>query len=122
MLNNTELGKAGEKAATSYLKANGYQVRDVRWHCGHLELDIVAVKDGMLVVFEVKTRTTDEFGEPEEAVTEQKIKRIVNATDGYIKYFHLNLDVRFDIISIIVGPDGSYNINHIEDAFMAPVR
>jgi len=121
MLNNTQLGNEGEAAAKAWLESQGYRIRDTRWHCGHLELDIVAQKDGMLVVIEVKTRTTDEYGEPEEAVSQSKIRRIVNAADGYIKYFRLDLPIRFDIMALIREADGSYRINHIEDAFMSPV-
>ena len=122
MINNTQLGVEGEKAARAWLESRGYQIRDIRWHCGHLELDIVASKDGMLIVIEVKTRTSEQYGEPEEAVSERKIRRIVNAADGYIKFYRLDLPVRFDIMALIREPDGSYRVNHIEDAFMAPVR
>lgn len=121
MEHNTTLGKNGEDAAVNWLRGKGYFIRDQRWRCGHLELDIVAQKDGMLVVVEVKTRVTSEFGEPEEAVNERKIRRIVNATDGYIKFFNLDMPVRFDIISIVEESDGTFRINHIEDAFMSPI-
>lgn len=118
---HTVLGVEGEAAATGYLRRKGYTIRDTRWHCGHLELDIVAVKDGMLVVFEVKTRSTSEYGDPADAVSDRKIRRIVNATDGYLRYYKLDLPVRFDIISIIKQPDGRFDIEHIEDAFVSPI-
>ena len=121
MAEHTVLGIDGEKEAVVYLKSHGYDVRDTRWHCRHLELDIVAVKDNTLVVFEVKTRSTHEFGSPADAVSEQKIRRIVNATDGYLRTYHIDMPVRFDIISIIKEVDGTFNIEHIEDAFMSPV-
>lgn len=121
MLGNSKLGKEGENAAVGFLQKKGYVIRDTRWHCGHLELDIVTVKEGMLVVIEVKTRSTDQFGEPEEAVNERKLRRIVNATDGYLKFYNLDLPVRFDIISIIHDTEGNFNIEHIEDAFMSPI-
>lgn len=123
MLENTIIGSEGENVAAEYLKKKGYAIRHNRWHCGHLELDIVAEKDGMLVVVEVKTRSTSIYGNPECAVNDKKIRRIVNATDGYIKYFTLDLPVRFDIISIIRDKKtGLMTIEHIEDAFMSPVR
>ena len=81
----------------------------------------MAVKDDTLVVFEVKTRSTGEFGSPADAVSEKKIRRIVNAADGYVRKFRIDLPVRFDIISIIKNADGTLNIEHIEDAFMSPV-
>ncbi len=122
MFDNTILGKKGENTAVSWLKNAGYKVRDTRWHCGHLELDIVAEKDGMLIVVEVKTRSSEDFGEPEEAVNDRKIRRIINATDGYIRFYKLDMPVRFDIMSIISKADGTFKIEHIEDAFMSPVR
>lgn len=122
MLENTIIGNEGENVATEYLKKRGYKIRHTRWHCGHLELDIVAEKDGMLVVVEVKTRSTSIYGNPESAVNNKKIRRIVNATDGYIKYFRLDLPVRFDIIAIIRDKTGLMTIEHIEDAFMSPMR
>lgn len=121
MAKHTVLGTEGEKAAINYLTGKGYAVRDTRWHCGHLELDIVAVKDDMLVVFEVKTRSTDEYGSPADAVSDKKIRRIVNAADGYVRKFRIDLPVRFDIVSIIKNADGTLNIEHIEDAFVSPV-
>lgn len=121
MAEHTVLGIEGEKEAVAYLKSHGYDVRDTRWHCHHLELDIVTVKDNTLVVFEVKTRSTGDYGSPADAVSEQKIRRIVNATDGYLKMYQIDLPVRFDIISIIKGADGNFNIEHIEDAFMSPI-
>ncbi|MBO7368542.1 MAG: YraN family protein [Paludibacteraceae bacterium] len=121
MAEHTILGAEGERAAVNYLKDSGYTLLHTRWHCGHLELDIVAVKDDTLVVFEVKTRSTGEFGSPADAVSEKKIRRIVNAADGYVRKFRIDLPVRFDIISIIKNADGTLNIEHIEDAFMSPV-
>ena len=121
MAEHTILGAEGELAAVNYLKDSGYTLLHTRWHCGHLELDIVAVKDDTLVVFEVKTRSTGEFGSPADAVSEKKIRRIVNAADGYVRKFRIDLPVRFDIISIIKNADGTLNIEHIEDAFMSPV-
>ncbi len=118
---HTVLGVEGEAAAISHLKRNGYTIRNTRWHCGHLELDIVAEKEGILVVFEVKTRSTSEYGDPADAVSDRKIRRIVNATDGYLRYYRLDLPIRFDIISIIKQPDGRFDIEHIEDAFVSPI-
>ena len=73
----------------------------------------------MLVVVEVKTRSTDYFEHPEEAITTKKMKNIVNAAHDYIFQFDWQGETRFDIISVI--PRGqSFQIEHIEDAFLAP--
>ena len=62
-----------------------------------------------------------EYTYPEEAVTEKKIRNIVRATDAYLRTKDFDLDVRFDIISI-VGKEPPYQIEHIEDAFVAPLN
>jgi putative endonuclease len=120
MATHNELGQAGETAALDYLKAHGYQIRHVNWRLGHLELDIVAQTDDELVIVEVKTRS-GHWDSPEDAVTNTKIRNIVNATDAYIKYFDIDLPARFDIIGVI-GHAPNFEIDHIEDAFYPPVR
>lgn len=118
---HNELGKEGELAAIEYLKEKGYQIRHVNWHRGHLELDIVAQTQEELVIVEVKTRSGNNWEPPEAAVHNNKIKRIISATDFYIKYFNIDLPARFDIISV-VGYYPHFQIDHIEDAFYPPVN
>ncbi|GHT50257.1 UPF0102 protein [Bacteroidia bacterium] len=120
MAQHNELGKAGETAAIEYLEAKGYQIRHINWHRGHLELDIIAQTDDELVIVEVKTRSGD-WELPEDAVNNTKIRRIISATDYYIKYFNIDLPVRFDIIAVI-GKQPDFTIEHIEDAFYPPVN
>ena len=86
----------------------------------HLELDIVEANDDMLVVVEVKTRRNTEFAEPEDAVNRSKIRRLVKATDAYLKLFQIDNQVQFDIITV-VGEAGNFKIEHIEDAFYPPL-
>ena len=117
---HNELGKEGEDAAISYLERNGYTIRHRNWRRGHLELDIIAAKDNTLVVVEVKTRRDTLFAQPEDAVTPQKIRRIVKATDTYIKLFQLDVQVRFDIITV-VGQPGEFEIEHLKEAFLPPL-
>ena len=93
------------------------------WHYHHYELDIVAEKDGMIIVVEVKTRSSDYLVSPEDSVDNRKIRRIVSAADSYVRYFNLAMPVRFDIISLVKNSDGSYAVEeHFEDAFFAPVN
>ena len=84
MARHNELGNEGEIFAQNYLKRLGYTIKHVNWTFGKLELDIVAEKDGWLVVVEVKTRSTDTFEHPQEAITNKKIKNIVQAAHEYI--------------------------------------
>lgn len=120
MAEHNELGKAGEEAAAAYLVNHGYVIRHRNWHKGHLELDIVAAKDNELIVVEVKTRTSADIMQPEDAVTLQKIRHTVKAADTYIKLFQIDAPVRFDIITAI-GRPGNLKIEHIEEAFYPPL-
>lgn len=114
------LGKAGEDVAVAYLEDKGYVIHHRNWRKNHLELDIVAEKEGVLAIVEVKTRTSSDYMEPQEAVNRQKIRRIVLAADAYVKHFRLDKPVRFDIITV-VGEVGSFRIVHFEGAFYPPL-
>jgi putative endonuclease len=121
MAEHNELGKEGETRAIEYLEQHGYRILHTNWFYGKMELDIVAEKDNWLIVVEVKTRSTDTFEHPEEAITLGKIRRIVIAANGYIQHFKLDMPTRFDVISVIPKKQ-SFEILHIEDAFIAPVN
>ena len=121
MAQHNLLGKSGEEYAAEYLISRGYVVRDINWVSGKYELDIVAYRDSTIVVVEVKTRSSIDFAYPEEAVTEKKIRNMVRATDAYMRMFELDMEVRFDIISI-VGKEPPFEIEHIEDAFVPPIN
>jgi len=121
MAEHNDLGEIGEKRAQDYLVSKGYHIRHCNWKCGNLELDIVAEKDDWLVVIEVKTRSTETFEHPQEAITLRKIRNIVSATHEYIFKFDWQGETRFDVISVI--PHGElFYIDHIEDAFLPPLN
>lgn len=124
MAEHNELGKEGEKAAREYLCAKGYKIRHHNWQAlgSKNELDIVAEKDGQLIVVEVKSRSTEYFEHPKDAITNAKIRRIVQATHDYIIAFDFNGETRFDVISAFPLNEGQFKIEHIEDAFMAPIN
>ena len=121
MAKHNILGKEGEEMAAGYLEQEGYTVLDRNWRCGHKELDLVVTRDDTIVFVEVKTRTGTEWGDPEDAVTDRKIRRIVNSADAYIRLNRIDMDVRFDIISI-VSEGGGFKVEHIEQAFLPPVE
>lgn len=111
--NNT--GKKGEEMAATFLREKGMTILETNWRFGYLEADIIAKFEKTLVVIEVKTRKSNYFGEPESFVTKQKQKNLIRAANEYIERKNLDLEVRFDIISIVLN---DYNaIRHIEDAF-----
>ncbi len=120
MAQHNVLGKDGENAAVNYLKNKGYSILHTNWRKGRFELDIIASTGEELVIAEVKTRTGNEFANPEDAVTSRKIQHIVSAADFYIKLFAIELPARFDIISV-VGSYPNFQIDHIEDAFYPPM-
>lgn len=115
------LGREGEDIAARYLEEHGYTVLDRNWRSGHKELDLIVTKDSVLVIVEVKTRTSTDYGDPWSFVDEKKIRRTVNAADAYIRYNRIDMDVRFDIVSISIE-DGDFKVEHIEQAFFPPVE
>ncbi|MDR0430818.1 MAG: YraN family protein [Tannerellaceae bacterium] len=121
MIEQNLIGKEGEEEARNYLIQHDYVIFHSNWRFRHYELDIVATKDDELIIVEVKTRSYGCLIAPEDAVDKGKIKRIVSAADVYARYFRLSMPVRFDIITLIKDDNG-YKIEHIEDAFYAPLQ
>ena len=116
MAEHNILGKKGEDLAADFLIKNGYEILERNWRTGRDEIDIIARKDNLLIIAEVKTRSTNYFGEPEESVTTKKQMFLIRATDKYVNENEIDDQIRYDIISIILKP-GYHSINHIEDAF-----
>lgn len=113
---HNETGSKGERIALAYLQKQGYRILDTNWHARHYEIDIIARDGNELVIVEVKTRTSEAFGHPSEAVDNRKMTRLINAAERYIHKYKLDVDTRFDIISVIFS-NGRYRIEHIRDAF-----
>jgi putative endonuclease len=116
MAAHNELGKLGEDLAVDYLKKNGYTILDVNWTFQKAEIDIIARIENTLAIVEVKTRSSLEFGLPQDFVKPPKIQLLVKAVDAYVNQKNLNLEVRFDIIAIH-KEDKSFAIEHLIDAF-----
>lgn len=123
MAQHNDLGRWGEDVAARYLQDKGWYIRHCDWRYEHLDLDLVAIDEErtMLVVVEVKTRASDVWGEPDEAVDLEKQKNIIRATAAYRAAFRLTwIEVRYDTISIVGTPDmpsDSIRIVHKEAAF-----
>lgn len=116
MGHNTSLGKQGETAAEAFLLQKGFQVLARNFRYKRAEVDLIVAKEKLLVLVEVKTRSTHQFGFPEEAVSPRKEAMLLVAAEYYIEQIHWQHDVRFDIVSILWHPDQP-DILHIEDAF-----
>ena len=111
-----ELGKEGEELAISFLKNKGYNILETNWRFDKAEIDIIAQKNNVLAAVEVKTRSSLDFGLPQEFVKPKKIKLIVKAINEFVEKYDLDVEVRFDIIAIS-KINGDFNIEHIEEAF-----
>ncbi|MCE3279147.1 MAG: hypothetical protein K0S44_1338 [Bacteroidetes bacterium] len=116
MAEHNETGEKGEVLAANYLKNKGYTVMETNWRFKNLEADIIAIIDDTMVVAEVKTRKSNFFGEPETFVTKQKQRNLIKAANEYVERYQIDLEVRFDIISVILNSNGN-SVNHIESAF-----
>ncbi|PQJ81002.1 YraN family protein [Polaribacter porphyrae] len=117
MATHNELGKKGEQLAIDFLIKNGYKILEKNYRYLKAEVDIIALKDDILAAVEVKTRTSDYFGNPEEFVNPKKIKLLISAIDNYVVERDLDVEVRFDIIAIIINKKGT-KIEHLKDAFL----
>lgn len=115
MADHNELGALGEDEAVKFLIKNGYQIRERNWRFAKAEIDIIAENDNWLVMVEVKTRSNDSFGNPEEFVSKAKQKHIIRAANSYLELFPTEKDTRFDIISIVIEP--KFLLEHIPEAF-----
>jgi putative endonuclease len=115
-----ELGKIGEVMAANFLQSKGFDVLDRNWRFGRIELDIIAQFEEQIVFVEVKTRENRFLGEPWQAVTPAKQRRIIKAANAYLVENEIDLEARFDIVSIVCNSKVE-EIEHLEEAFYAMV-
>ena len=117
MSEHYELGKKGEQLAVDYLTKEGYKIEERNWRFQKAEIDIIASKQETIISVEVKTRSSKDFGNPQDFVNSKKIKLMVVAMNEYVLMKNLDIEVRFDIIAIIKIKE-EFDINHIKDAFL----
>ena len=121
---HNQIGKEGEQAAYDFLVSKGYTVRETNWRMGHLEIDIVAQEPAAnrLHIVEVKTRSKmDTHFDPMKTINPKKINNLVNATNGYIRFYRLPMTVQYDVM-IIIGTPPDVNIHYIPNAFKPPLK
>ncbi|MBW6483474.1 MAG: YraN family protein [Vicingaceae bacterium] len=116
MAEHNLLGKKGEEKAVEFLRKLGYEIVATNWLEQKFEIDIIAKDDQELVFVEVKTRATDFFGTPEEAVTPAKQNHLIEGADYYIQKHEIDLEARFDVIAIVLNKQ-NITINHFKSAF-----
>jgi putative endonuclease len=94
-------GAAGERRAANWYLDRGYEVLDRNWRCASGEIDLVCARTGVLVICEVKTRHTDAFGSPLEAVTFAKQRRLRRLAGAWLAQHPRRwAPVRFDVVAI----------------------
>ncbi len=111
-MHNRKLGLKGERSARRFLKRKGYKILEKNFKSPFGEVDVIARRGEVIAFIEVKTRLTDSFGSPSQAVTPERQKRYFNAARYYFAGRQIDFVVRFDIIEVFRG-----EINHIENAF-----
>lgn len=116
MAEHNDLGKFGEKMAVEFLQKNGYKILETNWTFQKAEVDIIAQKENILAIVEVKTRSSIDFGLPQDFVKPKKIQLLVKAVNEYVTSNDLDVEVRFDIIAIHSIKE-SYSLEHLENAF-----
>ncbi|MNE80221.1 hypothetical protein D3C87_832840 [compost metagenome] len=120
MAEHNDLGKLGEDLAAAHLEENGYSILERNFVIQKAEIDIIAQKNAVLAIVEVKTRSSLDFGSPQDFVKQKKIQLLIRAVNAYIndreKDFQEDLEIRFDIIAVHKNGE-SFAIEHLTDAF-----
>ena len=120
MAEHNELGKKGEELAVEFLEQDGYEILERNWVFQKAEIDIIAQKNAVLAIIEVKTRSSLDFGLPQDFVKTKKIQLLIKAVNAYIndreKDFNDDCEIRFDIVAVHKNGE-SFAIEHLTDAF-----
>ena len=120
MARHNELGKWGEDMAAGKLIADGCAIVERNWRLGHYEIDIIATKDDVLIVAEVKTRSNADE-DPLEAVDRRKISHMVRAAEAFCNGCGWRGNLRFDLLTVCGTPE-DYTLEHVPDAFYPPLK
>ncbi|MBC8195985.1 MAG: YraN family protein [Acidimicrobiia bacterium] len=106
------LGRWGERVAERYYRRDGYRVLARNWRCGSGEIDLILERSGTVVFCEVKTRTSEAFGHPAEAVDQRRQGRLRQAAVEWIKADGRSGSIRFDVVAVLPG-----RVERLEGAF-----
>ena len=118
MAEHNLLGVKGEDLAVDFLKDRGHKIIERNWRLSGYEIDIISEHQEFIVFVEVKTRSTSHWGNPEEAIGRQRMRRMINGASNSLKLNNIDRPARFDVVAIIVS-DKEKEIEYSEDAFMA---
>lgn len=109
------LGRYGERLAAQELAAAGYRLLDRNWRCELGEIDLVARDGDTLVVCEVKTRTSNAYGTPLEAVDWRKVQRLHRLGLRWLRAHELHAPIRVDVVAVLVPRSGPISLEHLRD-------
>ncbi len=114
-------GKAAEKIVSDWLMAKGYTVRESNWRptISKSEIDIIAQKDDTIAFVEVKARSDKDL-DPADAITPEKMKKVVRGANTYLQTLEHEFFYRFDVATVSGNPD-DYTLDYLEDAFLPPL-
>lgn len=115
-VNNKQIGFLGENVASAYLQSKGFQLLDKNWTCRWGELDIVALKGQQITFFEVKTRSSGDYGSPFEAISFYKRRALVRTVHNYLSLNSMRgKQWAIDLIGIELSDSNKYKLYHWED-------
>jgi len=118
MAKNKKIGQIGEELAANFLIEKGYEILEKNWRYSNAEIDIIAKDRDILVFIEVKTRSSDYYGAPEEFVSARQSELIFKAAQSYTEQIAYDWAIRFDIISLLKDNTRmAFSIKHIEDVY-----
>ncbi len=117
MSKHSKIGIKGEQIAADFLLNKGYIVLSRNWRSGKKEIDIIAFKDNTLAIIEIKTRSRSDISFPEESVTHRKQQFLKSAAIDFIEQNPQYINIRFDIISILLDKGTLKEIIHFEEAY-----
>lgn len=118
MAAHNKTGTLGEELAAKYLQQNGFELLHQNWRHAHWEVDIIAVKKGVLHFIEVKTRRTKKFGHPEESVSKKKIQNLIGASAEYLYQHPQWQRLQFDVLAITILKNEPAEYFLIEDVYL----
>jgi putative endonuclease len=108
----------GERVGLAFLTACGWAIEAHRYRAGRHDVDLVARQGSLVAFVEVKTRQSSAYGSPLESVHWRKRRAIARAAERWrLRYGRRGDRYRFDLLSILVGPDGALSVDHVVDAW-----
>jgi putative endonuclease len=118
MASHIDFGKLGEKLAEDFLIDKGYTIMHRNWRHSRYEIDVVALKNELPHFIEVKTRSSNEFGEPEDSVSKKKIRFLLQAADEFLFQNPQYTNFQIDILSITIRFQDEPQYFFIEDVYL----